>query len=103
MKLEIGSLTCDWLSAALGTGEVKFVDDTLKSADGVWSVPKIAAAVAHASMAVAFIHITWTVGFLWDLWVIYGSIAVFHNIVDKAGNQITEFKHNQLDAQHPPQ
>jgi hypothetical protein len=79
----------------------KLLDDCLK-ADGNWSVPKIAAAFAHFNMAIAFVWITYTVGFLWDLWLIYGGVAIFHRIVDKTGEQITEFKNKQLTSP-PPQ
>lgn len=80
---------------------MKLVDDLMKD-DQAWSLTKIAALVAHVAMATAFVHITWTVGFIFELWITYGSLAIFHRIVVSSTSQFKEFKEQQLDAAYPP-
>ena len=70
----------------------------IETPDGTLSLTKLAALAAHVSMWAAFNWITYHAGFLWDLWIIYGSISIFHAIVDKSGNQFKDFKEKQLDA-----
>lgn len=81
---------------------MQIVDDLMKDKDG-WSLTKITAAVAHLNLSIAFVHITWTAGFIPELWLIYGSFAILHRIWTSSAQQFKDFKEKQLDLEHPPQ
>lgn len=76
--------------------------DLVLSKDGSLSLTKLAASTAHALMALGFTHLTWQHGFLPELWMLYGSFALGHAVVDKASVQFAAFKGKQLSAGEAP-
>jgi hypothetical protein len=73
------------------------ITDIIASKDGSLSLTKLAASTAHLNMAVAFSWITYTKGFVMELWMFYGAFAVGHATVDKATAAVSSFKNRQLE------
>lgn len=73
--------------------------DLIRSKDGSLSLTKLAAATAHLNMAVMFIWLTLTRGYMESLWVFYGTIAIMHAVVDKSAAQIKAFKDTKLEKE----
>jgi hypothetical protein len=77
---------------------VKLLDDLFKDADGAWSGAKMAAAWAHASMAIMFAKLSLEHGFLPDMWTLYGGLTILHATYDKTAAQVQAFKEKVLAA-----
>lgn len=75
--------------------------DLIRGRDGTMSLTKLAASTAHALMAAGFAHLTWTKGFISEMWITYGTFAIFHAVADKTGSQIAAFKTHKLDVETP--
>ena len=60
------------------------IADLVESKDGSLSLTKLAAATAHLNFAVAFIYVTYTKGFVSEMWFLYGGFAIGHAAWDKA-------------------
>jgi hypothetical protein len=73
------------------------ITDIIASKDGSLSLTKLAASTAHLNMAVAFAWITYTKGFVAELWILYGTLAVGHATADKAMATLNSFKTKQLE------
>lgn len=73
------------------------VADLITSKDGSLSLTKLAASTAHLNLAVAFAWITYSKGFVAEMWMIYGAFAVGHATADKAMATVNSFKTKQLE------
>jgi hypothetical protein len=77
------------------------ITDLVQSKDGSLSLTKLAASTAHLNLAVAFAWITYTRGFVGELWMVYGAFAVGHATADKVMATVSAFKNKQLDGKTP--
>lgn len=66
--------------------------DLVRSKDGSLSLTKLAAATAHLNMAVAFAWVTLHTGFISEMWMIYGGLAVAHAGYDKTAAMVKAYK-----------
>ena len=73
------------------------IADLVTSKDGSLSLTKLAAATAHLNLAIAFSWLTYSTGYVADLWLIYGSMAIGHATVDKAMAVVNGFKTKQME------
>jgi hypothetical protein len=71
--------------------------DIITSKDGSLSLTKLAASTAHIIFAVAFVWITYSSGFIAEMWLIYGTFAVGHATADKAMATVNSYKTKQLE------
>lgn len=62
---------------------LRFMGDLVRSKDGSCSLTKLASVTAHFNAAWLFVYLTWTKGFMIDLWIAYTSITIFHATIDK--------------------
>lgn len=73
--------------------------DLIRAKDGSMSLTKLAAATGHLLMSGAFGLVTWTKGFIAEMWVIYGFYAFGHAVIDKTAAQVKDFKDRKLDKE----
>jgi len=73
------------------------LSDIITSKDGSLSLTKLAASTAHINLAIAFAWVTYTKGFIAEMWMIYGAFAVGHATADKAMATVNSFKTKQLE------
>lgn len=59
------------------------LSDIITSKDGSLSLTKLAASTAHINLAVAFAWITYSKGFIAEMWLIYAGAAIGHAAYDK--------------------
>lgn len=62
---------------------MKFLDDILKSRDGSYSLPKVAAALAHFNAMWMFVYLSMKNGYIDMLWATYLGATVFHATFNK--------------------
>lgn len=67
------------------------------------SLTKLAAATAHLSVAIMFVHLQWGNPFNETLWMIYLGVSVLHASYDKTAAMVKEFQERKLGAGVPPQ
>lgn len=73
------------------------IADLITSKDGSLSLTKLAASTAHLNLAVAFGWVTYSSGFVPEMWMIYGAFSVGHATADKTMAMVSNFKNKQLD------
>lgn len=66
--------------------------------DGGMSLTKVVALVAHAILAVMFVHLQWSKPFEETLWLIWIGATVGHAVFDKTAAQVKAFKERKLEG-----
>ena len=76
--------------------------DLVRGRDGRMVLTKLAAATAHLLFAWAVVFITVIKrDFLFDMWTLYISAAIFHASYDKTMATVKNFKDRKLDTSSP--